>query len=67
MQPNLGSGFVKGDWLVNEDEMYALGWIRGMAMYNIIEMLLLIDSILKSILNLHMVNCKLKCKLKCTF
>ena len=66
MQADLGNGIVKGVWLVNEDEVHPLDWIRVMAMRNILVMLWLIDSILKSILNLHMVNYIFTCKLKCT-
>lgn len=47
MQADLGNGIVKGNWLVNDDEMHALDWMRGMAKHNIIMMLLLIESILK--------------------
>lgn len=45
MQANFGIGIAKGVWLLNEDEMYPLNWIRGMAMHDIIMMLLLMDII----------------------
>lgn len=51
MQADLGSGIVKGDWSVNEDEMHALDWIRGLTKHSIIMMILLIDSIFKSVFN----------------
>ena len=65
MQSDLGSRIVKRDSLVNEDKIYYLDWIKGIAMHEIIVLLLLIDSILKIIFNLHIVNCKFICKLKC--
>ena len=49
-QADHGSLDVKGNWLLNENKLSYLDWFRGMAMYNTIEMLSLIDSILKYIL-----------------